>query len=103
MNPMSAISVAVSRDGTPGATGGGRRWRWTESMRATRPAAPPGTAWVSGPARTWDVDVDGADLAAAWGHQLGVGHAAPFGGRDEQGRLLRAAEGAGEPAAVQGY
>jgi hypothetical protein len=40
-------------------------------------------------------------LSGAGRYQLGLGHALPFGGRDEQRRSVGAAEHAGEPAAVQ--
>src|SRR5512132_3927978 len=54
----------------------------------------------SRPAGTGHGDRRGADLTAAGGHQLGqVG--TPFGGGDEQGPAVGAAEHAGEAAPVE--
>src|SRR6478752_5875508 len=53
------------------------------------------------PASLGNLDVDGQDLAAAGRDHLGFGHAPPFGGDDEQRGPCRAAEGAGETAAIQ--
>src|SRR6185437_16394400 len=53
------------------------------------------------PASPRNLDVDGQDLAAAGRDHLGFGHTPPFGGHDEQRSPCRAAEGAGETAAIQ--
>src|SRR5579872_4242762 len=55
----------------------------------------------SGPAGAWHVNLRGEDLAAAGHHQLRGAHAPPFGGHDEQRRVARPADGAGEAASVQ--
>src|SRR6266496_5568786 len=109
------------------ATSGGRRDRaWRRSRPSTPPGAPaapqatgsaemsttgtydtaaplswPFRRYALRPARSRNLDVDGQDLAAAGRYHLGLGHAPPFGGHDEQRGAVRAPEGAGETAAIQ--
>src|ERR1700755_3485688 len=53
------------------------------------------------PASPRKLDVDAQDLAPAGRDHLGFAHAPPFGGDDEQRVPVRAAQGAGETAAIQ--
>src|SRR3984885_16297197 len=81
----SAVAGLSGRAGAPGHASGRRRLKAT----ALRPAG----------AR--DLNRSHDDLTAAGPHHLCLAHAAPFGSGDEQRRPARAAEGAGEAAAVQ--
>src|SRR6202042_1387242 len=75
-----------------------RQWPTEEIWKARKTRSP---RRGSGPARARPVDLRGQDLAAARRDQIGLAHAQPLGGHDEQCPAIRAAERAGEAAPVQ--